>query len=413
MFHKLIFKNTFYQIINRFITSAIGFLITILIAKYFGVLGYGEFTKVITFAGIFYLVADFGLNAIYLQKEENENNFSNLLFLRFFISILLIIFINIITFFLPFNSSLNLGFSESVKIGIAIFSLTILTQAFQFCSAAVFQKKLKFDLLIKSGAAGSLVTVLLVGASIVFSFPFYFIFISFVIGGIVSSFLSLYLTYKKIIFSLDFSFMKNLFLESMPLGFMLIFNLIYFRIDVLLLSFFKTTADVGIYGFSYKFFDFLVALPLFLSNSIYPLLISWQKNHRTLMKFSRNYFFVFLFASLFLVIIFWFIAPLISLVRQDFFPSILPLRILLLSLPFFFLTSFMQWILISQGKQKILMLIYLFSAVINVLLNVIYIPKYSYIASAIITGVSEAIVFVLLCIVIQVVVKNTQSLEQI
>lgn len=413
MFHKLIFKNTFYQIINRFITSAIGFLITILIAKYFGVLGYGEFTKVITFAGIFYLVADFGLNAIYLQKEESENNFSNLLFLRFFISILLIIFINIVTFFLPFNNSLNLGFSESVKIGIAIFSLTILTQAIQFCSAAVFQKKLKFDLLIKSGAAGSLITVLLVGISIFFSFPFYFIFIAFVIGGIVSSFLSLYLTFKKITFSLNFPFMKNLLLESMPLGFMLIFNLIYFRIDILLLSFFKTTADVGIYGFSYKFFDFLVALPLFLSNSIYPLLISWQKNHRTLMKFSKNYFFVFLFASLFLVIIFWFIAPLISLVRQDFFPSILPLRVLLLSLPFFFLTSFMQWILISQGKQKILMAIYLFAAIINILLNVIYIPKYSYIASAIITGVSEATVFVLLSVVILAVVKNIQSLEQI
>jgi len=47
MQHKLIAKNTFYQTLARAATAFIGFLITIIIARKFGVLGYGDFTKVL------------------------------------------------------------------------------------------------------------------------------------------------------------------------------------------------------------------------------------------------------------------------------------------------------------------------------------------------------------------------------
>jgi O-antigen/teichoic acid export membrane protein len=67
-------------------------------------------------------------------------------------------------------------------------------------------------------------------------------------------------------------------------------------------------------------------------------------------------------------------------------------------LPFFFTTSFMQWILIALGKQKYLMIVYLLSTILNIVLNIIFIPQYSYVACAIITLVSEALVFLFLLI---------------
>jgi O-antigen/teichoic acid export membrane protein len=42
------------------------------------------------------------------------------------------------------------------------------------------------------------------------------------------------------------------------------------------------------------------------------------------------------------------------------------------------------------------MYVYLFSTVLNIVLNVIFIPQFSYLASATITLVSEALVFILL-----------------
>jgi len=156
------------------------------------------------------------------------------------------------------------------------------------------------------------------------------------------------------------------------------------------------TKDVGIYGLSYKFFDFLIALPLFLSNAIYPFLIKAKQDGKGFLSLTRNYFFVFFAASFIVMIPFWFISPLFILIKTDFANSIVPFRILLLSLPFFFTTSFLQWVLITLGKQKYLMYVYLFSTILNIVLNVIFIPQFSYLASATITLVSEALVFVLL-----------------
>jgi O-antigen/teichoic acid export membrane protein len=61
-------------------------------------------------------------------------------------------------------------------------------------------------------------------------------------------------------------------------------------------------------------------------------------------------------------------------------------------------TSLLQWSLITLGKQKFLLYIYLISAIINVALNLIFIPSFSYLASAVITGVTELLVMVILAI---------------
>jgi O-antigen/teichoic acid export membrane protein len=180
----------------------------------------------------------------------------------------------------------------------------------------------------------------------------------------------------------------------MPIGLMLIFNLIYFKADIILLSIFVPARDVGIYGLSYKFFDFLLALPLFLSNSIYPLIL--LKERHELFSFSKKYFYIFAAFAFAVMIPFWFIAPLFNFIKSDFSGSIVPFRILLLSLPFFFTTSLLQWALIALKKQKYLMLVYFFSTILNIGLNIIFIPRYSYIASSWITVFSEILVFIFL-----------------
>jgi O-antigen/teichoic acid export membrane protein len=157
------------------------------------------------------------------------------------------------------------------------------------------------------------------------------------------------------------------------------------------------TPDVGIYSLSYKFFDFLIALPLFLSNAIYPLLLK-EKNKPSIYTTTKKYFFIFLAFSLVVLVPFWFVSPIFSLIKSDFVASVIPFRILLFSLPFFYVTSLLQWVLITLGKLKFLMYVYLLSMAVNIFLNLIFIPKYSYVASATITLVSEAIVFTLLIV---------------
>ena len=66
---KLIW-NTGSQVAGRAISALTTLGITILIARAFGTGGYGDFVKITTFVAFFYLLADFGFNAIFLQRSK-------------------------------------------------------------------------------------------------------------------------------------------------------------------------------------------------------------------------------------------------------------------------------------------------------------------------------------------------------
>jgi O-antigen/teichoic acid export membrane protein len=397
MKHLLIAKNTIYQALARVSTSLIGFIITIIIAKTFGVLGYGEFIKITAYVALFYLILDFGLNAIYLQYEKS--NFKQLFYLRLLISLVVFASLNLIALVLPYDSILNSGFSDSTRIGIFIYSITVFSQSIIISVAAVFQKNKNYLSYAIGIIVGSVVNLVLVLISAFLNFSIFLILFAFIASSFVSALLLIFLTRESIFpISLNRNMAKEILLKSLPIGMMLIFNLIYFRADIFLLSIYSSTNAVGIYGLSYKFFDFLIALPLFLSNAIYPFLLEAKNEKHKFFNLTKNYLFVFLVFSFVVMIPFWFISPLFLLIKADFVNSIIPFRILLLSLPFFFATSFLQWVLITLGKQKFLMYVYFCSTVINVLLNIIFIPHYSYIACATITFISEALVLLLLII---------------
>lgn len=393
--HLTIAKNTFYQTLARTVTSFIGFLITIIIARKFGVLGYGDFIKATSFVALFYLVLDFGLNAFFLQYEKP--NFKNLFYFRILISLLVFASLNLIALLLPYNPVLNSGFSESARAGIFIFSFSVFAQSIIISASAIFQKTVNYLSYMIGVVTGSIVNFVLVLIFVFLNFSIFLILFAFVASSFLSALLLLKLTRESILpANFDKQFVKEIFIKSLPIGLMLIFNLVYFRADMFLLSLFSSSRDVGIYGLSYKFFDFLIALPLFLSNAIYPFLIKAKNENTKFFKLTNNYFIIFLLLSVVIIIPFWFASPLFALIKSDFAGSIIPFRILLLSLPFFFTTSFLQWVLITLGKQRFLMYIYLFSTVLNIVLNIIFIPQFSYIACATITLVSEALVFVFL-----------------
>lgn len=398
MKHFTVAKNTFYQVFTKGVTSFVGFLTTIIIARSFGVEGYGDFTKITAFVALFFLFIDFGLNAVFLQElDEDEKNFSKLFYLRLTISFGVFAFANVISFFLPFNKDLGLGFSPLVRLGIFIYSFSYFAQAIINSATAIFQKRLNYFPYLVANTLGAFINLFVVAFFSYLGLSILYIVFSFVLStGITSIATLLYVRDKISPVSLDFKYARKILNRSFPIGLMLVFNLIYFRADMFLLSLLKSSSDVGIYGVSYKFFDFLIALPLFLSNALYPFLLLHKTDAKKFFSITKYYFFVFLISSVVIILPFWFLSPLFSLIKSDFSPAIIPFRILLLSLPFFFLTSFLQWILISLGKQKFLAYVYLFSTIMNIALNVIFIPKWSYFASAIITGVSEAIVFLVL-----------------
>jgi len=121
-----------------------------------------------------------------------------------------------------------------------------------------------------------------------------------------------------------------------------------------------------------------------------------EQNNKTFFEHVRSYSLITFVLSLLATAGIFLFAPLIVIVNQGLAASIIPLRILSLSFPIFFLTSILQWVLIIKNKKTGLLFIYLFSMVINVILNLIFIPTYGYIAASIITDISEGVVLLLI-----------------
>jgi len=394
--------NTIAQLISKGIASATTFFITILIARQYGAVGYGDFTKIFSYIVLFYLVIDFGMNAFFLRENTHKKlHIASTVGIRVVLGILLIFIALAIISFLPFYPETNGGFSPLVKLGIIILSPTIITVGLTTSFNALFQKHLRYDKATIASALGSITILSLIillsraQASIVLLVS------SYVAGGVVTViagyFLSQSLTsWKDINWIEQIRLGKSLLLLSLPLGLTLVFSVIHFRADVFILTLYRTTEEVGIYGLASKFFEFALTIPTFFMNAVYPILLSVIYDHQKSKRLIIKSLYILGTLSPIGLIGGIISAPLLVLVKDEFAPSIIPFRILMASLPLFFLSSVFMWYLIAQNKQWQLVWIYAVGMICNIVLNIIFIPQFGVPAAAATTAASEGILVALL-----------------
>lgn len=401
---KTVAINTISQLVGKSATALTTFIITILLAQSLGANGYGDITKITTFVAIFYLFADFGLNAAYIQLSAGSDSPSplwNVLFTMRTLYSIVLVFISIsILVFLPGFG--NDGYSQAVKIGILLYAPTIIIQSVITSVNATFQKNLTYQYATIAVSVGSLVTLGLIFISTKIFVPqaiLYAGIIAMTLGSLVSAGVGLSFVKRTmhIGFVWDPKQMRLLIKVAIPLGMMLLFDVIYFRADNILLTIFRSTAEVGTYGFAYKLFEFPLVLPTFFMNTVYPLMLGGANGvfdkHRISSLFRKSIY-TLLPLSIIGSIVAWFVAPYIVMVRPEFAGSIQVFRILCIGLPVFFVSGATLWTLIALKKQVTLVWLYGFAMILNIVFNLLFIPTYGSVAAAIVTVGSETFVLV-------------------
>jgi O-antigen/teichoic acid export membrane protein len=186
---------------------------------------------------------------------------------------------------------------------------------------------------------------------------------------------------------------KRLLRDALPLGVVMILGLASYRLDALVLALLKDSHAVGIYGLAYRFMEAAIPLGAFITFAIFPLLVRDEPDHeRRALQVARA-------ADLLLVVA---VAVAVStivlapdLVRAlggpAYAASVVPLRILVLSLPFTFVAMILSWTLIARGLQHRLIPIVAGGLIVNLALNLALVPTYSYKASAGVTLTTEAL----------------------
>lgn len=394
-------KQTSWQIFAKITTALSTFIILALVTRHFGETGTGIYTLALTYLAFFYIIGDFGLNAVILPKLlVNPDVFwRKLLGLRIFFAFTLITIAIALISIWPSGET---QFKEAVVVG----SSAILASAIFVTSNVFFQSKLRYDLSFIAVALGSALTLATTLIILQNNFPIPYLMIGHVVGWFAIATASLVLVSKFTSISpvLDSSFIKNTFLISWPVSATLVLNVVYFRIDAFLLSFLKSFSDVGVYNLAYSIFQTLLVLPTFIINSFYPMMIKEYTEDKdrfsnTLVKAS----FLMLILALLVTSFVFFSSPFILKAlagSEGFFGSVATLQILSLFFPAYFLSALWMWSLVTIKKYKLMLVVYIVGLLLNILLNMLLIPDYSYIGSAWATGISEYLILIFLFIII-------------
>ena len=208
---------------------------------------------------------------------------------------------------------------------------------------------------------------------------------------------------KLITIKLNFNWqrIKKTTSGSFAIGLSSVFALLYLNFDLILLGFFKSNYEVGIYNTAIKIY-LILALPFqLIFSSFYPSLSrSYHDKSKNIYDVFPRYVKYQLTLGIVLMLFSLICSPLIINVflGSKYSLSVLPIRILSLNIIIVGVSFAFGNPLIAWGKQKFHTISLGAGAVLNIILNLLFIPRYSYIGAAYSTVASEIIVSLLLFI---------------
>jgi O-antigen/teichoic acid export membrane protein len=368
-----------------------------LITRYLGKEGFGYYAIALAFFSLFGAVADLGIYSVTTREisrpKANETEIMGKIFpLRIVVSLVVFILGIAVTLFLPYPAQ--------VKSAIMISAAAFVFSSSYMVLNGIFQKNLSMDKVAISELTGKIVNVSFIFAAIHYNLGFIAVMNSLLISMVVN-FVLVFLwsrRYLKFKINIDVNYWRKFLKESLPVGVSFIVTFVYFKMDTILLSLFKSSADVGIYNAAYKVIENLSFFPGMIIGLVLPIMShSVFSNKQKFTDISNKILKLFFILVVPLIVGTLFLANgIVGIIGgAEFQESGNVLRILILALAFIFFGNITNAMLIVGNLQKKLMYALTFCAIFNVSLNLAMIPKFSYTGAAVTSAITEFIVVTL------------------
>lgn len=392
---RKIANQTGFQLAGKVLSSLVTLFSLSLITNHYGTEGTGVYTLVLTYISFFYLAADLGLNAYALALLNREEElFSKILGFRLLLAVLLVVIAIFLTFFIHDPSGMFFGavlFGVVSIIGNAVFTSTNL----------IFQKHFRYDLSVTASSVTTLLSGVLLWIMVRYNYSVSELLLVTTFCWLLCAFFGLVLVKRFLPLKVELSyfFIRDTLIKIWPISTTLLLNVFYFRVDAFLLNYYRTLSEVGIYNFAYQFFQTALVLPTFIMNALYPLLLEKELNSPTETKrYIIKSFSLMVGIGFVGSVVTYLVSPLlIPLVAYEggFNVSVEILQVLGLSFPAFFGSAVLMWGLVTLRLNKTMFLIYLVGLLLNIILNNLFIPNYSYYGAAWVTVSCEYIILLL------------------
>ncbi len=195
----------------------------------------------------------------------------------------------------------------------------------------------------------------------------------------------------------DWSLQKSLVHKGYPLMLIHLLQTVFISIDILLLRLMLDNGEevVGWYQNAYKWFNALQVIPAFFTLALFPIIS--REIEKAMASAQRMYTMslkLMLLLALPIAAFTTFLAY--FLVRLLAGPQYLPngaiaLQIVIWSIPFGWLNSVTNYVLISLGLERMQPRAFILAVGFNIVTNVLFIPRYSFVAASVTTILSEVV----------------------
>ena len=389
-------KNTSVIIGGDLIFRLVSLVVTIYLARYLGTAGFGKYNFVFAYLAFFNIITDLGLQTILVREMAREPTrapklIGNAYIIRWILTTLAVASsIIVITW---------MSYPADTTTYIYIASFTVLFISFSDFYTTIFSANLRMEynimakLVFKALSAGLILLIIFSKGTLMQ------VMVALVFSEMVKTLLNYSFSRKfvKPRFEIDFGLWKYLFKEALPLALSSVIWIIYFRIDVVMLSMMMGDTEVGLYSAAYKLSDPLLLIPSALMISLFPIMsASFKSSEERLIKTYRLSIKYILIIMLPIAIGTTIIADKVILLiyGSEFSGSATALQILIWALIFISTSSVLANLLVSMNKQRLYTISTGICAITNVILNFFLIPILSYNGAAIATVATNIVLFV-------------------
>ncbi|MBP9761264.1 MAG: flippase [Candidatus Magasanikbacteria bacterium] len=413
-------SNTAVQVAGKILATFLGLLGVGMMTRYLGAEQFGWYITTISFLQFIGICIDFGMVPVTAQmlsepRFDKKKLFQNLLAFRFFTAIIFLAFAPFIALFFPYPTE--------VKIAISFTSIAFVAISMNQVFIGLYQERLKTHIY----ALGEVLSRVLLVGGFFLAIQFQESFLT--IMGVVTLSSVAYAAFLWIqahrmtpaTFAFDKEIWKAIMHKMWPIAISILFNVIYLKGDIVLLSLFSNQETVGLYGAVYRVIDMLTQTAMLFMGIMLPLLgYAWsRKEYQLFYTRYQQSFDILMMLSIPLVIGTFLLAkPLMALIAGTSFVTgqtgiLMTHALQILSLAVFgvYLGAIFGHVAVSIDKQKQTMWIYISNAILTLGGYVYFIPKYGMYGAAGMTLFSELYAGILLWLVIRKYTQKSLSLK--
>ncbi len=388
--------NTAVQVVGKVISTIMGVIVVGMMTRLLGQEGFGAYSTANAFLQVFAILLDMGLNVMVVQmlgeragdKAFEDRAVSAVFSLRFWSALIILSLAPIIGLFTPYSAEIKVAFFAIW----ASFFFTALNQIV----IGVQQRHLKMHVVAISEVAGR--TVLLAGMAIALAQNWTLtpVVILVSVAGTANFAINFFIArhYASFKLGFDVAFWKLTLSRCWPIGVSIIFSLIYFKSDTLILSWVRPLAEVGLYAAAYRVLEILTAFPFMYAGVLLPIIANaWARGDREqfvrLIRRSFDAFSVITFpmvAGILLVAT----HTMVLIGTEEFAASGPILQVLVIAVGCIYISTIFSHAVVALNLQRAMIKHYVVIAIFTLGLYIVLIPTYGVWAAAWLTVFSEA-----------------------